>query len=194
MSGRLARLAVDPRSFVAATVFLNHVQTDEYGSDYGYTGPEQKSQATQAIGLLSRMYLGWNRDHPGLTQGVMNMGAAGPSGGNMYYNYYATQVMHHYGGETWKQWNNVMRERLVGSQSHNGHMAGSWFFGGGDHGASKGGRLYCTAMAAMTLEVYYRHMPLYGEDIFAKAEQQAAEREAAGDKPEAEDPDAFPLD
>ena len=24
-----------------------------------------------------------------------------------------------------------------------------------------GGRLYCTALAAMTLEVYYRYMPLY---------------------------------
>ena len=24
-----------------------------------------------------------------------------------------------------------------------------------------GGRLYCTALATMILEVYYRHMPLY---------------------------------
>ena len=189
MSGRLAYLKVDPRSFVAATIFLNHVQTDEYGSDYGYTGPDRKTQATQAIGLLSRMYLGWTRDHPGLTQGVQNMGAAGPSGGNMYYNYYATQVLHHYGGDDWKRWNNVMRDQLVNSQSHNGHMTGSWYFGGGGHGAPKGGRLYCTAMAAMTLEVYYRHMPLYGQDIFEKAEQRAAEKKEAGEKP-----DVFPLD
>jgi len=189
MSGRLAYLKVDPRSFVAATIFLNHVQTDEYGSDYGYTGPDRKTQATQAIGLLSRMYLGWTRDHPGLTQGVQNMSAAGPSGGNMYYNYYATQVLHHYGGDVWKRWNNVMRDRLIHSQSHNGHTTGSWYFGGGGHGAPKGGRLYCTAMAAMTLEVYYRHMPLYGEDIFEKAEQRAA-----GDQEAAEKPDAFPLD
>ncbi len=32
---------------------------------------------------------------------------------------------------------------------------------GGDHGGKVGGRLYCTAMAAMTLEVYYRDMPIY---------------------------------
>jgi len=28
------------------------------------------------------------------------------------------------------------------------------------HG-SQGGRLYCTSMAAMILEVYYRHLPIY---------------------------------
>jgi len=34
-----------------------------------------------------------------------------------------------------------------------------------DYGAPKGGRLYCTALAVMTLEVYYRHMPLYGPAV-----------------------------
>jgi hypothetical protein len=33
----------------------------------------------------------------------------------------------------------------------------------GDHGSEKGGRLYCTSMATMILEVYYRHMPIYGK-------------------------------
>ena len=31
----------------------------------------------------------------------------------------------------------------------------------GDHGADSGGRLYCTSMATMILEVYYRHMPIF---------------------------------
>ncbi len=171
-SGRLAGLAVDPRMFIGANVFLDHVAIDDYGANYGYTDKNQGSQATQAIGLLCRMYSGWQHDHPGLAQGAENLSGMGPSGGNMYYNYYATQVMHHYGGDLWKQWNDRMRDQLVATQSHAGHEAGSWFFGGGDHGSSKGGRLYCTALAAMTLEVYYRHMPLYGKDIFAPAGQQ----------------------
>ena len=29
--------------------------------------------------------------------------------------------------------------------------------------ADRGGRLYCTAMAAMILEVYYRYLPIYRE-------------------------------
>ena len=34
----------------------------------------------------------------------------------MYYNYYATQVLHHYDGELWTKWNAKMRDYLVNSQ------------------------------------------------------------------------------
>jgi hypothetical protein len=80
---------------------------------------------------------------------------------NMYYNYYATQVLHHVGGYPWEQWNAVMRDYLVKTQAKAGHEEGSWYFDGDDMGSRNGGRLYCTAMAAMILEVYYRHLPLY---------------------------------
>ena len=33
---------------------------------------------------------------------------------------------------------------------------------GKDH-TDKGGRLYCTSLATMILEVYYRHLPIYGK-------------------------------
>jgi len=39
--------------------------------------------------------------------------------------------------------------------------SGSWYFP--DKHGEVGGRLYTTAMAVMTLEVYYRFLPLYGE-------------------------------
>ena len=40
-----------------------------------------------------------------------------------------------------------------------GHQSGSWYF---DHDwSSRGGRLYDTALSILTLEVYYRHLPLY---------------------------------
>ena len=56
-----------------------------------------------------------------------------------------------------------MRSHLIKTQSldEERHDYGSWSFTGNDHGLSQGGRLYCTAMSAMILEVYYRHMPLY---------------------------------
>ncbi len=180
MSGRMGYLIVDPRSFDLATKYLDAVQI-ESGSDYGYTEPERGSSATQAIGLLSRMYLGWKREHPALEQGVRAMNRKGPSRGNMYFNYYATQVIHHFGGEPWKQWNPRMRDSLVNSQAKVGHEEGSWYFGGADHGSDKGGRLYCTALSAMTLEVYYRHMPLYGGDIFD--EDKPAKKKEAPKKP-----------
>ena len=80
----------------------------------------------------------------------------------MYYYYYATQVMHHYGGEKWKAWNLRMRDALVRSQdkSNNPWQNGSWDPTGDGHAAS-GGRLMYTSLALLTLEVYYRHLPLY---------------------------------
>jgi hypothetical protein len=50
---------------------------------------------------------------------------------------------------------------FINSQTKVGNDRGSWYFNGGGHGAKAGGRVYCTAMAAMTLEVYYRYLPVY---------------------------------
>jgi hypothetical protein len=169
MSGKMSYLRVSPATARGASQFLDRVQIDQYGSDYGYTDKNQPSKATQAIGLLCRMYLGWPRDHPGIAKGVQAMSQSGPVYGYMYYNYYATQVLHHYGGEPWQQWNPQIRDSLVASQSKDGHTAGSWYFPGGDRGADKGGRLYCTSLATQTLEVYYRHMPLYRKDVLEHA-------------------------
>ena len=63
----------------------------------------------------------------------------------------------------WEKWNSVMRDQLVESQSTKGHMLGSWDVAGGGHVNDRGGRLYFTSCATMILEVYYRHMPIYGK-------------------------------
>jgi hypothetical protein len=161
-SGHMAYLRVNPATIAGANRFLDSVQSDS-GAKYGYTSPGA-GPGTTSVGLLSRMYLGWKRDNPALQRGVEFLDAAGPSPNNFYFNYYATQVMRHNGGEPWTKWNEKMRDQLVASQAKDSHQIGSWFVKGGDHGAEAGGRLYCTAMAAMMLEVYYRHMPLYGKE------------------------------
>ncbi len=165
-SAKMAYLRVPPATWKKAGYFLDSVQA-ERGAVYGYQNPDARRPATTAIGLLCRMYLGWGHDQQALQHGVQILSQLGPSidktsmKNNMYYNYYATQVMHHYGGYPWQRWNAVMRDYLIHTQATRGHETGSWFLAGADHGASIGGRLYCTAMAAMTLEVYYRYMPLY---------------------------------
>ena len=56
-----------------------------------------------------------------------------------------------------------MRDMLVTTQSKAAHEAGSWYDGvETGHGAHVAGRLYCTSLATMILEVYYRHLPIYG--------------------------------
>jgi hypothetical protein len=161
-SGHMAYLQVPPNTVQGAIKFLNTVQSDS-GSKYGYAEPGAGA-ATTAIGLLCRMYLGWKKDEPALQRGAEFISSRGPSPNDMYFNYYATQVMHHMGDEPWEKWNNVMRDQLVNSQVTSGHMAGSWEVPGGGHANEAGGRLYVTSMATMILEVYYRHMPIYAKE------------------------------
>jgi hypothetical protein len=159
-SGQMAELTIPGKVGRKASMFLDSVQSDG-GALYGYQATDKGSDATVAIGLLCRMYLGWKRDNPALQRGVQWISKRGPSGANMYYNYYATQLMRHWEGEEWKNWNRQMRDQLIYSQAKQGHEEGSWYTGVGDVGSPIGGRLYCTAMATMILEVYYRHMPIY---------------------------------
>jgi len=157
-SGHMAYLHVPPITIQKASRFLDSVQRND-GANYGYTSPGD-GPATSAIGLLCRMYLGWPKDHPALERGVRWLAGRGPSKTDMYYNYYATQVLRHYEGDLWKNWNNEMRDQLVNSQATQGHEEGSWYVDAG-HQTERGGRLYVTSMATMILEVYYRHMPIY---------------------------------
>jgi hypothetical protein len=158
-SAHLAYLPVPYQTVQRASHFLDSVQQRD-GAGYGYTSSAFGSNATSAAGLLCRMLLGWKREMPSLHAGISTLSSLGPSNDDMYYNYYATQVMHHFDGPLWKRWNDQMRDYLVNSQGTQGHERGSWYFED-PHGAHTGGRLYSTAMAAMTLEVYYRHMPIY---------------------------------
>ena len=96
-SGHMAYLQVPPATIQGAIKFLDSAQADG-GSRYGYTGPGQ-GQGTTAVGLLCRMYLGWKHENPALQRGVEYLSRLGPSRGNMYYNYYATQVLRQYCGD-----------------------------------------------------------------------------------------------
>ncbi len=159
VSGRSAKLQVPPLVLSRANRFLDSVAAND-GANYGYDKPGNK-ESTTAIGLLCRMYMGWDRNTPALKRGVEFLSKKRPAPNNMYYNYYATQVLHHYGGDEWIKWNEVMREQLVKTQILKGHGTGSWNLADPHGGA--GGRLYMTCLATMTLEVYYRHLPLYDE-------------------------------
>ena len=79
---------------------------------------------------------------------------------DVYYWYYATQVLHHFGGSPWRLWNEKMREDLPKAQVKSGKESGSWAPQKDSWGRNHG-RLYTTCLSIYCLEVYYRHMPLY---------------------------------
>jgi hypothetical protein len=163
-SARASGIEVPSVVWSRAARFLDSV-AERDGAVYGYNRPGA-SAGTTAVGLLCRMYLGWPVDHAPLTAGADMLAEPGPSADNMYLNYYATQVLHQLGGSRWREWNGRMRTQLVDSQVREGHEQGSWFVDGGDDdGATAGGRLYVTAMSIMTLEVYYRYLPIYRSDF-----------------------------
>lgn len=175
-SGKLSGIEVKKRTFKLAKKFLDSVSTD-YGAYYGYQIKPIKTDSGEfdrgyrgrtSVGLLSRMYMGWDREHRGIVDGVKWFSDMGPDTSkdpgvavNMYYNYYATQVMKHYEGEEWRKWNLVMRDFLVDTQVKDGVAKGSWHFNPNGQFQGPAGRLYTTSLACLTLEVYYRYLPLY---------------------------------
>ena len=61
-----------------------------------------------------------------------------------------------------------MRDQLVNAQVKRGDDAGRW---GTEYAwGSQGGRLYTKCLYFMTLEVYYRHLPLYRPQILSLEE------------------------
>lgn len=187
-SGQMAGLHVPNEVFERTSMFLDSVARDRNPSEYDYQPGRSTTIAMTAEALLCRQYLGWSRDHKGLKAGVDLMvrhHLPSEKRPNVYYWYYATQVMHHYGGGSWRTWNEKMRDLLLSTQEIKGHAAGSWTpRGNGIDGgfADYAGRIYMTALCLCTLEVYYRHLPLYGQaaiEAILPAESAADERPAA---------------
>ncbi len=164
-SGYMGHLTVPPIAVKGALNFLDRVGSNN-GSLYGYTDKITSvgaSPSCTAIGLLCRMYTGWDKTHPGIIEGVKNLMQIGVDKRDIYYDYYAAQVLRHYGGPDWDKFNVELRDWLVQTQDTNAGANGSWHFSDSKshRGPLEGGRLASTAFATMILEVYYRHMPLY---------------------------------
>jgi hypothetical protein len=170
-SGQMAGLSVPKATMKKVESFLSACESSD-GGKYGYLPGGAPSEAMTAVGLLCRMYQGVNPLNPNLQKGIEHLKKHPPGATNdLYYEYYATQVMHHMEGENWNFWNKGpdgsgkggIRDYLIGRQVKNtggAANAGSW-----PPNARVGGRLGATSLSLLTLEVYYRHLPLYRRDI-----------------------------
>jgi hypothetical protein len=163
-----AGIPVGPAPFARADSFLKTV-ADPNGLGYGYNAPGA-APPTSAVGLLCEEFLGTGPHDPSLAKGIDNLILPGnyitKERPNIYFIFYATQVMHHYGGKKWEAWNTKTRDLLIdlqdpGTEIDHGHQKGSWS-PYGDGFAKQGGRLMFTALALVTLEAYYYTVPLNG--------------------------------
>jgi hypothetical protein len=164
MAGRKAGIEVPDSVFKGVMHYLDSVQVDGEGR-YGYEiTKKQYTGARTAMALLCRMYLGWKRDDGDMRAGVALLDKAGPYE-NLYSSYFATQVMKNWGGDEWVRWNTRLRDDLIARQEIQGPAKGSWKPRTGAIHAKQGGRLLTTALAMLTLEVYYRYKPLLPEEV-----------------------------
>lgn len=169
-SARAGALEVPEEHFDRIGRFFDSVAVGD-GSRYCYNLQETGvTLSMTAEALLCRELLGWPRDDPRLTDGLDWLSLEenlvrydDRTKRDVYYWYYATQALHHYGGEPWRRWNERMREELPKQQVQSGKERGSWSprTPVPDEWGMSFGRLYTTCLSILMLESYYRHVPVY---------------------------------
>lgn len=182
-SGELAGLQVPQETYQGIDRWLEYAKASRDQADryrYNPFAPDTPAQkhgrdvtpTMTAVGMLMRMYSGWRRDNRDMQSAADYLAKFPPAVGDekaplrdTYYWYYATQVMFHMGGEHWEKWNQALNPILVDEQIKAGPQAGSWDpkLPVPDRWSPHGGRLYLTTMNLLSLEVYYRHLPIYDD-------------------------------
>lgn len=157
--------------------YLDSAAADPDGTSYAYQPGRPATPVMTAQGLLVRQYFGWKRDDPRLLHGadLVSRDLAQTTERNIYYWYYASQMLHNMHDKHWAEWNSRVRDGLIRMQvGGDGCDRGSWdpTLPEPDKWGSSAGRLYTTSMSLLTLEVYYRYLPLYkdGGEIEGTAE------------------------
>ncbi len=166
-SGHGAGIPIRKDILRSCSRYLDSAATDRSRTTYSYLpqrgGP---SAVMTAEALLSRQLLGWPRKFPPLVKGASQIANDLDTSNqrNIYYWYYATQLLHNMKNKDWEKWNLKVREGLIGMQIKDGTCAnGSWDpnFPEADVWGQRAGRLFTTSLSILTLEVYYRYLPMY---------------------------------
>ncbi|RMG09888.1 MAG: tetratricopeptide repeat protein, partial [Planctomycetota bacterium] len=119
---------------------------------------EGGNQLTTAIALWARLLLGQRRSEDAILGGlgqlaknVPGRGAKGVAPPDEYL-FFGSQAALMAGKKLWSQWNPAMSGALTASQVGRGCERGSW------EPFDNHGRVYSTALGALTLETYYRYL------------------------------------
>ena len=126
-----------------------------------------------SVGVLCRLFAGEPRESRAVLAGAdvlmrqlpnwQEQKGRGLSTINFYYWYYGSYAMFQVGGPRWKRWSAAQQRALLEHQrGGNACENGSWDTLG--EWSRFGGRVYSTALSAMTLEVYYRYRRLEGSE------------------------------
>ena len=162
-SADLAGIEIPAESLRLAGVWLDRVASGSKKGIYGYDRAGFKTSAMVAEGMFSQQLLGkMDASHPRMKESANHMLQHLPKNkgkqADYYYWYYGTLSSYVNKGEVWEKWNPVMREILIDRQVKGGRDEGSWDYKHGNH-SKQMGRVITTAIATLSLEVYYRYLP-----------------------------------
>lgn len=156
-SAELAGLEIPDEVRAGMVSFLKERALGESDGLAGYRLNDPVTPAMTAESLFCKQMLGLKRTSTASDEAVKYLLSHPPklAEENFYYWYYGTLSMFQYGGEPWQTWNERVRDILVAEQKPDGSWAprGPW--------GAYGGQIYSTALATLSLEVYYRYLPLY---------------------------------
>jgi hypothetical protein len=158
---------------------LKTVQDAATGEFYYSDMTSHHTDCITAIGVLCLQLIGHSKDKE-CKMGLDALRAADcdwgkPPPWSLYAWYYITQAKFHSGGPGWTAWNSKFAKEFTENQNEDG----SWTSPSGalqDGKETNNGPVYSTALAALTLQVYYRFLPTY-KPIAVESEEGASEDE-----------------
>ena len=161
-SARMSGLRVPEDPFVLARKYLDSVSSGKHGGRYSYQGNKNATETMTAEAMFCQQIMGVRPTHPRMEDSVslIKINLPQKRKPNYYYWYYGCLSMFQHQGPVWELWNKQMKESLLAMQTRTGDTAGSWE-PKGQWTSGKGGRVMSTAMATLSLEVYYRYLPMY---------------------------------
>jgi len=161
-SARMSGLRVPEDPFIMAGKYLDSVSSGANGGRYSYQGNKNPTETMTAEAMFCRQIMGVRPNAPMMGDSVSMIKINLPQARkvNYYYWYYACLAMFQHQGPAWELWNKQMKKTLLEMQIKKADHVGSWP-PRGQWASNKGGRVMSTAMATLSLEVYYRYLPMF---------------------------------
>jgi hypothetical protein len=146
-----------------AFTYLDSVSTGKHGMLTGYLLSAPTTTMT-AESIFTRMLLGQKLNAAQLDEASDFVMRKLPAKDNLnyYYIYYGSLALMQMQGDDWERWNKNTSRLLLNLQDREGQTTGSWDPEDSEWG-ERGGRIYTTTLATLTLEVYYRYLPMYSK-------------------------------
>jgi len=176
-SAELSGISFPRTAYDGARAWLDETTEEAYGrAGYTHKGTGkvycphnatfEHHEALTSIAVMSRIFIDKKADarvRNGAELVGRDVPSLEPAKVDYYAWYYAALALFQFDGPDgalWNKWSKGMVQALVKSQSSMGCEAGSW--DPADRWGCEGGRVYATAINALTLEVYYRFENVLG--------------------------------